>query len=310
MINKDYIINQISETLIRASICFRADKIMAYQMAIEKEMEPKAKWALETILENALIAGKNHSPLCDDTGIPHLFLEIGPRKILSGDIIELIHLGIADGLRRLPGRPMAIDGNDSQRIDQSGGLNSDPSALLPAPLLIKRIEEDVIRLHILMLGGGPAIRGKTCRVFHQHKVSVVVDEIVKWSVDSVGKLGCTPCTLCIGIGRSQFEASALMMEAMVYGKYDEQNDLEQEITRRVNKSNIGALGLKGSTTVLKSFIKVGHQRASGVRIVSMRPCCCFEPRSANIEIDFLEIKYCEFNRDRKIMNKASDRKQL
>jgi fumarate hydratase subunit alpha len=282
--HNDYIIDQVSKTLIQAGSAFRDDKIAAYKMAAERETMPGAKWVLETVLENAFVAGKRQSPLCDDTGIPHLFLEIGPGKILTGNLIEDIHRGVEEGLRRLPGRPMAIDGNDIERIDQSGGLNPDPAALSPSPLLIKKTDKNILRLHILMLGGGPAIRGKTYRVFHQHKASAVMDEIVNWSLDASRQLGCTPCTLCIGIGRSQFEASSLMIEAMVYGRYDTQNEMEREITERVNKSNIGPLGLHGDTTALAAFLKVGPQRASGVRIVTLRPCCCMEPRVACVDL--------------------------
>ncbi|GFI49327.1 hypothetical protein IMSAGC020_00524 [Lachnospiraceae bacterium] len=75
-----------------------------------------------------------------------------------------------------------------------------------------------------------------------------------------------------------------MMQSMIDGTYDKQSETEQEITQRVNEANIGALGLGGNTTVLATFMKVGPQRASGVRIVCMRPCCCFEPRIASVEL--------------------------
>jgi fumarate hydratase subunit alpha len=179
---------------------------------------------------------------------------------------------------------MAIMGDDNQRIDQSGGLNPDSGALAPSPILIKPVDEDVLRLTILMLGGGPAIRGITQRVFHKHSVEVVIDEIVNRAIPAVSQLGCSPCTLAIGIGRSQFEATSLMMEAMVKGNFNEQTDFEKTITDRVNESNVGALGLGGKTSVLATFAKVGPQRASGVRIVALRPCCCFEPRRACVEI--------------------------
>lgn len=90
--------------------------------------------------------------------------------------------------------------------------------------------------------------------------------------------------MAIGIGRSQFEATSLMLEAMVYGNYGKQGELEQEITDKVNESNVGALGLGGRTSVLATFMKVGPQRASGVRIVCIRPCCCIEPRRASVEL--------------------------
>ena len=73
-----------------------------------------------------------------------------------------------------------------------------------------------------------------------------------------------------------------MMEAMVKGNYDVQSEFEKTITDRVNESNTGALGLGGKTSVLATFAKVGPQRASGVRIVALRPCCCFEPRRASL----------------------------
>jgi fumarate hydratase subunit alpha len=73
-----------------------------------------------------------------------------------------------------------------------------------------------------------------------------------------------------------------MMEAMAKGNYDEQSDFEQAITKSVNETNIGALGLGGKSSVLATFAKIGPQRASGVRIVALRPCCCFEPRRASV----------------------------
>ena len=279
---KDEVVEKVKECLITAATTFSKDKKEAYRRAIERETVPAAKWMLENILQNAIVAEQNQSPLCDDTGIPHLVLEVGANRSVDGRLFGFIHEGIREGLRALPGRPMAINGNDLQRIDQSGGLNPDSGALLPSPILIKPIADDVIRIHILMHGGGPEIRSKTFRVFHQHKVSVVTDEIIDWAVEGAGLLGCSPVTLAIGIGRSHFEASSLMTEAMVYGNHSDQNELETEITERVNQSRKGPLGLGGQTTVLGTFLRIGPQRASGVRIVSMRPCCCFEPRKASV----------------------------
>lgn len=278
------VIDKIAATLVKAGSTFREDQKNVYYRVIDQETNDKSKWVMSQILENAKIAEKRLSPLCDDTGIPHLFLEVGPSKEVSGNLIRNIHLGIEQGLRMLPGRPMAIDGNDCQRIDQSGGLNLDPGALLPSPMLVKLVDDDILRLTILMLGGGPAIRGLTSCIFHKHSVSVVLDEIVNRSKEAISKLGCSPCTLAIGIGRSQFEATSLMMEAMVYGDYGMQNELEKEITHKVNRADVGALGLGGRTSVLATFMKIGPQRASGVRIVCIRPCCCIEPRRASIEL--------------------------
>ncbi len=280
----DEIVALVRDTLVKAGSTFRPDKKEAYRRAIEAEQNEKAKWVLETVLENAETAERDHSPLCDDTGIPHLVLEVGEDCAVTGKLLDAIREGVAEGLRALPGRPMGIMGDDSRRIDQSGGLDSDPAGVKPAPILLRRCKDDVIRLHILMFGGGPAIRAKTYRVFHKHDTQVVLDEIVSWARESVAQLGCSPCTLAVGIGRSHFEAAAMMLEAQTDGRYDVQSGMEREITRRVNEANIGPLGLGGSTSVLATFLKVGPQRASGVRIVCVRPTCCFEPRIATVEL--------------------------
>ena len=278
------IVEKVADCLVRAGSTFREDQKEAYRRAIANESNEQSCWVMQQVLDNAIVAEERRNPLCDDTGIPHLFLEVGKNRSVTGAMMQEIMEGVEMGLRKLPGRPMAIMGDDYARIDQSGGLNPDSGALKPSPILIKPVDEDVIRLTVLMLGGGPAIRGITQRVFHKHNVDVVIDEIVNRATLAVGQLGCSPCVLAVGIGRSQFEATSMMMEAMVYGDFDKQSDFEKKITEKVNEANIGPLGLGGKHSVLATFAKIGPQRASGVRIVALRPCCCFEPRRACVEL--------------------------
>ena len=277
--------DKVAETLVRASSTFTKDRVTAYEKCVNSESCILSKWAMEQIVENGAVAESQHSPLCDDTGIPHLILEIGKKRELNGEMLEAIYEGIRKGLRQLPGRPMAIKGNDIERIDQSGGLDERSEAVVPAPLMLKYVDdEDTLRLTVMMQGGGPEIRAKTYRVFHKHNMETVINEIVSWASEVVGQLGCSPCTLAIGIGRSHYEASSMMLQAMAEGNYEIQNEYERKITEAVNKTGVGALGLGGDHTVLGTFMKVGPQRASGVRIVCMRPCCCFEPRKACTEL--------------------------
>ena len=116
------IVEKVRDTLIAASSTFSEEKKQAYFEAAARETNAHAKWVLESIIENAVVAEKNRSPLCDDTGIPHLFLEVGKKRNVSGEMLESIYAGIELGLRELPGRPMAIKGNDMQRIDQSSPI--------------------------------------------------------------------------------------------------------------------------------------------------------------------------------------------
>ena len=279
----DTIVNKTKETLIRAASSFTDDHIEAYKNAIAQETNERAKWAMQTILENACAAKENQSPLCDDTGIPCVLLEVGKDAVITRDMIDSIDEGVRAGLRELPGRPMAVMGDDISRLDQSGGLSTDPSDLIHTPLLMLDSDRLGIKLHILMQGGGPEIRSKTYRVFHKHDIENIKDEIVSWASAEVGNLGCTPCSIAVGIGRTHYEASSLMLKAMIKSDFTVQSDIEKEITERVNRTNVGPLGL-GGTSVLATFLEVGPQRASGVRIVSLRPGCCFEPRKASIDL--------------------------
>lgn len=280
--NMSTITEKVRDTLVKAGSCFRSDQIEAYQRAIEKEKNPQAKWTMEKILANAKAAKEQSSPLCDDTGIPHLILEVGEHQILTGEMLQEIYQGVQEGLRLLPGRPMAVKGDARARIEQSEGLYGDSAMLEPAPLMLKYTKEDEIRLTVLMQGGGPEIRAKTYRVFHKHSMETVRDEIISWAKAEVGNLGCTPCNLAVGIGRSHYEASSMMLQAMARSRFGQMSELEQQITNAVNETQVGPLGLGGQTTVLSTFVKIGPQRASGVRIVCMRPCCCFEPRKASV----------------------------
>ncbi|HHU08047.1 MAG TPA: fumarate hydratase, partial [Clostridiaceae bacterium] len=99
--NRDRIIELVSETLVRAGSTFSKDKVLAYKRAIEQESYPQSRWVLEQTLKNAEAAEKNCSPLCDDTGIPHLVLDMGRNKSLTTDMLQAIHLGVQEGLRKL-----------------------------------------------------------------------------------------------------------------------------------------------------------------------------------------------------------------
>lgn len=272
----------VAQAVVAASTTFRPDQVRAYRRAMAQEPEGHACWVLAKTLENAEAAERTRFPLCDDTGIPHVFLEVGEGAALPAGFLGAVRGGVAAGLRDLPGRPMGVLGSDEERLTQSAGLSEDPAGVLPAPFQIRSVPGEQVTVTVLMYGGGPEIRGKTQRVFHKHSLDVIVGEMVDWAKDGTLKLGCTPATLVFGIGRSQVEASSLSLEAMKDADFDYQTPLEQRITDAVNATGVGPLGLGGKATVLGTFVKVGPQRASGIRVVSLRVGCCFDPRRAGV----------------------------
>ena len=288
------ILNDISKAIIDASTTLSDDKYDALRRAIDAEDNENARWALRQILENYQVAQKTKFPLCDDTGIPHVIIEVGEDRQITGELLNQIHEGISLGLNSLPARPMAVKGNEVERIEQSKGLFDEPGKLSPAPVLIdsandrstygRDIDPDTLNIHFLLEGGGPEIRSKTFRVYHQRSFENVIDTACEWLESSLKMLGCTPSIPSIGIGRTHFEATSLLLKSIAYGNLDSQNQHEKDITCRLNQSGIGPLGLGGKTTVLGCYLNIGNQRASGVRIVSIRPSCFVEPRVATLKL--------------------------
>lgn len=288
------ILNDISNAIIEASTTLSKDKYDALKNAIDAEDSENARWALKQILENYQVAQKNRFPLCDDTGIPHVIIEMGEERQVTGELLNQIHEGIALGLNSLPARPMAVKGDEIQRIEQSEGLYDEPGRLAPASILVdtpndestykRDIAPDTLNVHFLLEGGGPEIRAKTYRVYHKRSFENVIGTACEWLESSLEMLGCTPSIPSIGIGRTHFEATSLLIKSIAYGNLSNQSRYEQEITDRLNRTGIGPMGLGGKTTVLGCYLNIGNQRASGVRIVSIRPSCFVEPRVATLKL--------------------------
>lgn len=91
-------------------------------------------------------------------------------------------------------------------------------------------------------------RSTTCKVFHERSAGKVIREAGRRAAEVASKLGCTPTIPQIGIGRTHYEATSMMLEAMKEADYDHQNDWEQEVTEMVNDTDSGSLGLRGSVT--------------------------------------------------------------
>ena len=279
------IIDKVSDSIIKASTTLSDDKRNALKLAIKNETNENASWALTQILKNYEAAEKTKFPLCDDTGIPHVVIEIGSQREITSDFMEQINEGIYQGLNKLPARPMAVKGSGIEKVEQSQGLYDDPGLMKPASFLIDNVDApDKLNVHFLLQGGGPEIRAKTYRVYHKRSFDVVIGQAINWLEDSLKLLGCTPSIPSIGIGRTHYEASSLMLKAMIYGNLNYMSDEEKFVSEKLNQTNIGPLGFGGNTTVLGTFIKIGNQRASGVRIVSVRPSCFVEPRKATLRL--------------------------
>jgi len=150
---------------------------------------------------------------------------------LHGGFFQDIKKGISEGLKELPGRPMAVKGNSIERIEQSKGLYESPEKLLSPSFVVDTMNDEGINIHVLMLGGGPEIRANTYKFSTKRDHRKVFNEVLTWLRSEITMLGCTPCIPSVGIGRTHFEASSLMLKAMAYGNLNIQSEIETNLTR-------------------------------------------------------------------------------
>lgn len=271
MNNKD----RVKKSILKSSIIFR--KNIFIKELLKREKDEKIRFKLELILKNAKMAIMNNAPLCDDTGIPHVVLEVGRKSKITKKLIKSIEAGISEGLKSLPGRPMCVKGDLCNKITQCKGMYKNPSKVKLHNIILKKSNNNGIKFNILMQGGGPEIRSITKAVYHKHNYDNFVQDISTSILDNIGLLGCDPVTLSIGVGRSHYEATSLMIEATLTHNISKQSDIERDITKRINDQ-------LSDVIVLATFIKVGDQRASGVRIVCIRPNCIMEPRLSTCKL--------------------------
>ena len=106
---------KVAECLVKAGSSFREDQKEAWRRAIERETNEQSRWVMRQVLENALVAEKTRGPLCDDTGIPHLVLEIGEDCAVTGRMLDAISQNRKDTAFRLL-NDMLRSGEPAMRI--------------------------------------------------------------------------------------------------------------------------------------------------------------------------------------------------
>ena len=146
MKSEESIIQKVADCLVRAGSTFREDQKEAYRKAIADEKVESSCWVMKQVLDNALVAEKNRSPLCDDTGIPHVIIEMGSEREITQDLISQIKEGIYFGLAicdistgSFYTTEIKEDNNFSKLLDEISRYN--PSEIIVNQMMSDSIEE-------------------------------------------------------------------------------------------------------------------------------------------------------------------------
>ncbi len=245
----------LSDTV--ASLCQQVNFALPEQIATAlkaaeaAETNPRARQVLGELLENAQIAGDQHLPLCQDTGLVVVFAELGRQvQIVGPDIYDAINEGVRQGYREGYLRPSVL-ANPLQRNTNTGDNT-------PAIVHLKTVPGEQLTIHLMAKGGG----SENMSTLWMLPPAVGPQGIIQTITEHIRQAGgkpCPPLILGVGIGGDFEKAALLAKEALLrplgQPSADEQvAQLEQQILEAVNRTGVGPMGLGGDTTALAVHI--------------------------------------------------------
>ena len=273
-IREDDLTHSIADALQYISYFHPPDFIRAMADAWTHEQSPAARDAMAQILVNSRMAAIGRRPICQDTGVVHVFLQIGAGVRL--DIARPLQEVVDDAVR-MAWRKTANPLRASVVVDPLGTRRNSGDNT-PAMLHVEITGGNTLTAHVSAKGGGSENKAKFA----------VLDpsaSVADWVVDAVAGLGagwCPPGMLGIGVGGSSDRAMLLAKQALNdpidmadlrrRGPQDRAEELRLEIYDRVNALGIGAQGLGGLTTVLDVKIRSFPTHAASLPVALIPNC--------------------------------------
>ena len=246
------ITNNISRLCIEATRYLPDDVLTALQRAETSEASPVGKRILGRILENAQISRDTALPLCQDTGLTVVFLEVGQDvHITGGDLSAAVQQGVRNGYAAGLLRKSVVAHPFSTRLNTADNT--------PAVLHTEIVPGDHLALTVMPKGGGcenmSYFQMLTPAAGRAGAVDFVVD-----CVDRSGANPCPPLVVGVGIGGSADKAMALAKHSLLRRVGEPSDDaetaaLEQELLSRINALGIGPIGVGGTTTALAVHVE-------------------------------------------------------
>ncbi len=274
IIKQQDLIESIAGALQFISYYHSTDFIRAMDQAYQRELNPAAKDAIAQILINSRMCALGHRPICQDTGIVNVFLNVGMNVQWQADmsVSDMCNEGI---------RRAYLDPDNKLRasiMEDPDGARKNTGDNTPGVIHYEIVMGDTVEVHVSAKGGGSEAKAKFAMLNPS-------DSVVDWVLSMVPLMGagwCPPGMLGIGIGGTAEKAMLLAKQALLEpidiqdlqarGANNRAEELRIELYDKVNRLGIGAQGLGGMTTVMDVKVKDYPAHAAN-KAVAIIPNC-------------------------------------
>lgn len=267
-LNVDIITQNIKEMCIEANHFLTDDMKKVFKNAVVTEESPLGKKVLNQLNENLNIAGNDMIPICQDTGMAVIFINVGQEvHFTNGNITDAINEGVRQGY---------VDGYLRKSVVSDPIIRENTKDNTPAVIHYNIVEGDKVDITVAPKGFGSE---NMSRVFMLKPADGIegVKEAILTAVKDAGPNACPPMVVGVGIGGT-FEQCALLAKKALTRNVEEPspvpyvNELEKEMLEKINKLGIGPGGLGGTQTALAINIETYPTHIAGLP-VAVNMCC-------------------------------------
>ena len=258
----------VAKLCIDANYNIPQDVLEKLKFSCENEESPVAKEILTQIIENDILAKETKVPMCQDTGLTVVFLEIGQDVHLEGGALEdAVNEGVRQGY---------VEGYLRKSVVGDPLIRENTKDNTPAVLHTRIVDGDQVKIKVAPKGFGSENMSRVFMLKPSEGIEGVKDAVLT-AVKDAGPNACPPMVVGVGIGGT-FEKCALMAkEALTrevgsHSEIEYVKELEEELLTKINSLGIGPGGLGGTTTALAVNINTYPTHIAGLP-VAVNICC-------------------------------------
>jgi fumarate hydratase subunit alpha len=259
----------VADLCVKANFILRRDVLKLLNSAYAGESNKRAKEILEAIIKNASMACRKKLAICQDTGMPCVFVELGRQVIIKGDLKSAINKGVESGYRK---------GFLRDSIVKNPLLRGKPGY---QPAIIHTDIVSGNKLKITVLSKGFGCENKTqLKMFKPTAGAGEIKKFILGAVKNAGPDACPPYVVGVGIGGTADYACLLAKRALLKNIARRGSELEEELLRAINRLKIGPMGLGGKTTALAVNIETHPTHIAGLPVAVNISCHALRSASA------------------------------